>query len=120
HLVRSGEGGSQGRVGAMWHEAVIDLAGGAKDLAVQRNEPARGRGFPKTMLELVEGGEAPLARAGEAFEAGAGRGGQSRRRWPGRAKRSRRVSDWSRRRAATISPRPASPIRSPRCGCSRR
>jgi len=70
HLVTFRKGRSQGRVGAIWHEAVIDLAGVAKDLAVQRNEPARGRGFPKTMLELVAGGEAALARAREAFEAG--------------------------------------------------
>jgi len=70
HLVTFRKGRSQGRVGAIWHEAVIDLAGVAKDLAAQRNEPARGRGFPKTMLELVEGGEAALARAREAFEAG--------------------------------------------------
>ncbi|HTK90172.1 MAG TPA: fumarylacetoacetate hydrolase family protein [Verrucomicrobiae bacterium] len=70
HLVTFRKGRSQGRVGAIWHEAVIDLAGVARDLAAQRNEPARGRGFPKTMLELVEGGEAALARAREAFEAG--------------------------------------------------
>src|SRR5262245_13921530 len=70
HLVTFRKGRRQGRVGAIWHEAVIDLAGVAKDLATQRNEPARGRGFPKTMLELVEGGEAALARAREAFEAG--------------------------------------------------
>ena len=70
HLVTFRKGRSQGRVGAIWHEAVIDLAGAAKDLAAQRNEPARGRGFPKTMLELVAGGEAALARAREAFEAG--------------------------------------------------
>lgn len=70
HLVTFRKGRSQGRVGAIWHEAVIDLAGAAKDLGAQRNEPARGRGFPKTMLELVEGGEAALARAREAFEAG--------------------------------------------------
>ena len=70
HLVTFRKGRSQGRVGAIWHEAVIDLAGVAKDLAAQRNEPARGRGFPKTMLELVEGGETALARAREALEAG--------------------------------------------------
>jgi 2-keto-4-pentenoate hydratase/2-oxohepta-3-ene-1,7-dioic acid hydratase in catechol pathway len=70
HLVTFRKGRSQGRVGAIWHEAVIDLAGVARDLTAQRNEPARGRGFPKTMLELVEGGEAALARAREAFEAG--------------------------------------------------
>lgn len=70
HLVTFRKGRSQGRVGAIWHEAVIDLAGVAKDLAAQRNEPARGRGFPKTMVELVEGGETALARAREAFEAG--------------------------------------------------
>ena len=70
HLVTFRKGRSQGRVGAIWHDAVIDLAGVARDLAAQRNEPARGRGFPKTMLELVEGGEAALARAREAFEAG--------------------------------------------------
>lgn len=62
HLVTFRKGRSQGRVGAIWHETVIDLAGVTKDLAAQRNEGPRGRGFPKTMLELVEGGETARAR----------------------------------------------------------
>jgi 2-keto-4-pentenoate hydratase/2-oxohepta-3-ene-1,7-dioic acid hydratase in catechol pathway len=69
-LVTFRKGRSQGRVGAIWNEAVIDLAGVARDLAAQRGEAARGRGFPKTMLELVQGGEPALARIREAWEAG--------------------------------------------------
>jgi 2-keto-4-pentenoate hydratase/2-oxohepta-3-ene-1,7-dioic acid hydratase in catechol pathway len=71
HLVTFRKGRSQGRVGAIWHEAVLDLGAIARDLAAQRGAVGRGRGgFPKTMLELVQGGEATLTRAHEAWDAG--------------------------------------------------
>jgi 2-keto-4-pentenoate hydratase/2-oxohepta-3-ene-1,7-dioic acid hydratase in catechol pathway len=71
HLVTFRKGRSQGRVGAIWHEAVLDLGAIARDLAAQRGAVGRGLGgFPKTMLDLVEGGADTLARAREAWEAG--------------------------------------------------
>jgi 2-keto-4-pentenoate hydratase/2-oxohepta-3-ene-1,7-dioic acid hydratase in catechol pathway len=74
HLVTFRRGRSQGRVGAIWHEAVMDLGAIARDLAAQRGGAVgRGRGgFPRTMLELVQGGEEARARTVEAWEAGKG------------------------------------------------
>ena len=70
-LVTFRRGRSQGRVGAIWHDAVMDLGAIARDLAAQRGAVGRGRGgFPRTMLELVEGGEDSRVRAQEAWEAG--------------------------------------------------
>jgi 2-keto-4-pentenoate hydratase/2-oxohepta-3-ene-1,7-dioic acid hydratase in catechol pathway len=70
-LVTFRRGRSQGRVGGIWHEAVMDLGAIARDLAAQRGAVGRGRGgFPRTMLELVEGGEDTRARVQEAWEAG--------------------------------------------------
>jgi 2-keto-4-pentenoate hydratase/2-oxohepta-3-ene-1,7-dioic acid hydratase in catechol pathway len=71
HLVTFRRGRSQGRVGAIWHDAVMDLGAVARDLAAQRGAVGRGRGgFPRTMLELVEGGEDIGARVRETWEAG--------------------------------------------------
>jgi 2-keto-4-pentenoate hydratase/2-oxohepta-3-ene-1,7-dioic acid hydratase in catechol pathway len=71
HLVTFRRGRSQGRVGAIWHDAVMDLGAIARDLAAQRGAVGRGRGgFPRTMLELVEGGDDTRARVQEAWEAG--------------------------------------------------
>ncbi len=71
HLVTFRRGRSQGRVGAIWHDAVMDLGAIARDLAAQRGAVGRGRGgFPRTMLELVESGEDTRARVQEAWEAG--------------------------------------------------
>ena len=70
-LVTFRRGRSQGRVGAIWHDAVMDLGAIARDLAAQRGAVGRGRGgFPRTMLELVEGGEDSRVRVQEAWEAG--------------------------------------------------
>jgi 2-keto-4-pentenoate hydratase/2-oxohepta-3-ene-1,7-dioic acid hydratase in catechol pathway len=53
-------------------EAVLDLGELAVDLARERGAVRRGRGgFPKTMLELIQGGPAALAAAREAVEHGA-------------------------------------------------
>lgn len=71
HLVTFRRGRSQGRVGAIWHEAVMDLGAIARDLAAQRGAVGRGRGgFPRTMLELIEGGDDTRSRVQETWEAG--------------------------------------------------
>ncbi|MEK8035486.1 MAG: fumarylacetoacetate hydrolase family protein [candidate division NC10 bacterium] len=73
HLVTFRRGRGQAKVGAVWHDAVLDLGGLAKELAAQRGAIRRGRGgFPKSMLELIQGGEASLALAREAWEYGRG------------------------------------------------
>jgi 2-keto-4-pentenoate hydratase/2-oxohepta-3-ene-1,7-dioic acid hydratase in catechol pathway len=57
----------------VWHEAVLDLAGLARDLAAQRGTLRRGRGgFPGSLLDLIRGGEAAMALAREAWQYGKG------------------------------------------------
>jgi 2-keto-4-pentenoate hydratase/2-oxohepta-3-ene-1,7-dioic acid hydratase in catechol pathway len=71
HLVmfRRGRGGP--KPGAVWHDAVLDLGGLARDLAAQRGAVRRGSAsFPKSLLEMVRGGEAALTRAREACDYG--------------------------------------------------
>ncbi len=71
HLVTFRRGRGQPKVGAVWHDAVLDLAGLARDLAAQRGAVRRGRGgFPRSVLELIQGGDATLALAREAWEYG--------------------------------------------------
>jgi len=71
HLVTFRRGRGEPKPGAVWHEAVLDLGGLAKDLAAQRGTVRRGRsGFPKSLLELIQGGEAALVLAHEAWEYG--------------------------------------------------
>src|SRR6266849_7270286 len=71
HLVTFRRGRGEPKVGAVWHEVVLDLAGLAKDLAAQRGAVRRGRGgFPKNLLELVQGGEPAWALGREAWEHG--------------------------------------------------
>ena len=71
HLVTFRRGRGEPKPGAVWHEAVLDLAGLAKELAAQRGTVRRGRGgFPKSLLELIQGGEAALFLAHEAWEYG--------------------------------------------------
>ena len=71
HLVTFRRGRSQGRVGAVWHEAVLDLGAIARDLAAQGGAVGRARGgFPKTMLELIQGGAPALEAARASWEAG--------------------------------------------------
>jgi len=72
-LVTFRRGRGEPKPGAVWNETVLDLNGLAKELAVQRGTVRRGRGgFPKSLLELIQGGEAPLALAREAWEHGKG------------------------------------------------
>jgi len=71
HLVTFRRGRGQAKVGAVWHEAVLDLGGLAKDLAAQRGAVRRGRSsFPRSMLELIQGGEAALVLTLEVWEYG--------------------------------------------------
>ena len=71
HLVTFRRGRGEPKLGAVWHERVLDLGGLAKELAAQRGAIRRGRGgFPRTMLELIQGGEATLNVAREAWEYG--------------------------------------------------
>jgi 2-keto-4-pentenoate hydratase/2-oxohepta-3-ene-1,7-dioic acid hydratase in catechol pathway len=73
HLVTFRRGRGEPKPGAVWHEAVLDLGGLAKELAAQRGVVRRGKGgFPRSLLELIQGGEAPLALVREAWEYGKG------------------------------------------------
>ena len=72
-LVTFRRGRGQAKLGAVWHESVLDLGGLAKDLAAQRGVIRRGRGgFPQGMLELIRGGQTALTLAREAWEHGQG------------------------------------------------
>jgi 2-keto-4-pentenoate hydratase/2-oxohepta-3-ene-1,7-dioic acid hydratase in catechol pathway len=76
-LVTFRRGRGEPKPGALWQEHVLDLGGLAKDLATQRGTVRRGRGgFPRTVLEIVQGGEAVRALAREAWEHGRGLVGQ--------------------------------------------
>jgi 2-keto-4-pentenoate hydratase/2-oxohepta-3-ene-1,7-dioic acid hydratase in catechol pathway len=70
-LVTYRKGSSKPRVGALVDDAVLDLGALAADLARERGTVRRGRGgFPKTMLELIQGGADALAAAREALSHG--------------------------------------------------
>jgi 2-keto-4-pentenoate hydratase/2-oxohepta-3-ene-1,7-dioic acid hydratase in catechol pathway len=69
-LVTFRKGSSRPRVGALVADAVLDLGALAADLARERNAIRRGRGFPKTMLDLITGGPDVLAVAREALAHG--------------------------------------------------
>jgi 2-keto-4-pentenoate hydratase/2-oxohepta-3-ene-1,7-dioic acid hydratase in catechol pathway len=72
-LVTFRRGRGEPKPGAVWNEAVLDLNGLAKELAVQRGTVRRGRGgFPRSLLELIQGGETSLALARDAWEHGKG------------------------------------------------
>src|SRR2546426_6802131 len=67
-LVTYRKGSSKPRVGAQAGEAVLDRGALAADLARERGTVRHGRGgFPKTMLELIQGGPDALALAREAL-----------------------------------------------------
>src|SRR5690348_5360843 len=70
-LVTFRRGRGEPKPGALFQEHVLDLGGLAKDLAVQRGTVRRGRGgFPRSILEIVQGSEAVRALAREAVEHG--------------------------------------------------
>jgi 2-keto-4-pentenoate hydratase/2-oxohepta-3-ene-1,7-dioic acid hydratase in catechol pathway len=69
-LVTYRKGSSRPRVGALVDDAVLDLGGLAADLARERATVRRGRSFPRTMLELIQGGPDALAAARDALSHG--------------------------------------------------
>ena len=70
-LVTFRRGRGEPKPGALWQEHVLDLGGLAKDLATQRGTVRRGRsGFPRTILEIVQGGDAIMSLTREAWEYG--------------------------------------------------
>ncbi len=65
--------GQTPRLGAVWHDALLDLRNLSVDMATQRAaRPAKDAVLPRTMLELIEGGPAVWARAHEVWDYGRG------------------------------------------------
>lgn len=65
--------GTRPRLGAVWHDMVLDLRNLSADMIAQRTaRPPRGALLPVSMLELIDGGPAVWARAREAWEYGRG------------------------------------------------
>ena len=72
HLVTFRRGRGEPKPGAVWHDVVLDLGGLAKELAAQRGTLRRGRGaFPRTLLELIRGGDAGMVFTGAGIKAAA-------------------------------------------------
>ena len=72
-LVTFRRGRGEPKLGAVWHECVLDLGGLYKDHATQRGTLRRGRGgFPRSLLEVIQGGEATWASVREVWEYGKG------------------------------------------------
>jgi len=72
-LVTFRRGRGEPKLGAVWHECVLDLGGLYKDQATQRGTLRRGRGgFPRSLLEVIQGGEATWASVREVWEHGKG------------------------------------------------
>ena len=69
-LVTFRKGSSRPRIGAPVADAVLDLGALAADIARERNIVRKGRGFPKTMHELIVAGPDALAAAREALAHG--------------------------------------------------
>src|SRR5258705_888303 len=77
-LVTFRRGRGEPKLGAVWHECVLDLGGLYKDQATQRGTLRRGRGgFPRSLLEVIQGGEATWASIREVWEYGKGLVGQT-------------------------------------------
>jgi 2-keto-4-pentenoate hydratase/2-oxohepta-3-ene-1,7-dioic acid hydratase in catechol pathway len=61
------------RLGAVWHETVLDLRAVSADMSAQRAaRPPRDALLPATMLDLIDGGPALWAVAQEAWQYGRG------------------------------------------------
>jgi 2-keto-4-pentenoate hydratase/2-oxohepta-3-ene-1,7-dioic acid hydratase in catechol pathway len=61
------------RLGAVWHDVVLDLRNLSADMAAQRAaRPARDALLPVSMLALIDGGPALWARAHEVWRYGCG------------------------------------------------
>jgi 2-keto-4-pentenoate hydratase/2-oxohepta-3-ene-1,7-dioic acid hydratase in catechol pathway len=72
-LVTFRRGRGEPKLGAVWHECVLDLGGLYKDQAIQRGTLRRGRGgFPRSLLEVIQGGEATWTSVREVWEYGKG------------------------------------------------
>ena len=72
-LVTFRRGRGEPKLGAVWHECVLDLGGLYKDQAAQRGTLRRGRGgFPRSLLEVIQGGETTWASVREVWEYGKG------------------------------------------------
>jgi 2,4-diketo-3-deoxy-L-fuconate hydrolase len=72
-LVTFRRGRGEPKLGAVWHECVLDLGGLYKDQATQRGTLRRGRGgFPRSLLDVIQGGEATWAPVREVWEYGKG------------------------------------------------
>jgi 2,4-diketo-3-deoxy-L-fuconate hydrolase len=70
-LVTFRRGRGEPKLGAVWQESVLDLGGLYKAQATQRGTLRRGRGgFPRSLLELIQGGETTLAATREVWEYG--------------------------------------------------
>ena len=73
HLVTFRRGRGEPKPGAVWHDAVLDLPGLAKELAAQRGAVRRGRGgFAKSLLDLIRGGSTAAGQLRETWEYGKG------------------------------------------------
>jgi 2-keto-4-pentenoate hydratase/2-oxohepta-3-ene-1,7-dioic acid hydratase in catechol pathway len=61
------------RLGAVWHDMVLDLRNLSVDMASQRAaRPGRGQVVPRTLLELIEAGPDAWSRAREVWDYGRG------------------------------------------------
>jgi 2-keto-4-pentenoate hydratase/2-oxohepta-3-ene-1,7-dioic acid hydratase in catechol pathway len=61
------------RLGAVWHDMVLDLRACSADMAAQRAaRPSRAAILPATMLALIDGGPAAWARAQAVWDYGRG------------------------------------------------
>src|SRR5258705_8694296 len=104
-LVTFRRGRGEPKPGALWQEHVLDLTGLAKDLATQRGTVRRGRGgFPRTVLEIVQGGEAVMALTREAWEYGQRLVGQT----PSEELAQRRLA-YPAKRGRPLAPIPSPP-----------
>jgi 2-keto-4-pentenoate hydratase/2-oxohepta-3-ene-1,7-dioic acid hydratase in catechol pathway len=72
-LISFRRGRSKPRLGAVWHDAALDLDNLDRELSAQRGVVRRGRGgFPDTVLGLIQGGAATLDRVRQAWQYGKG------------------------------------------------
>jgi 2-keto-4-pentenoate hydratase/2-oxohepta-3-ene-1,7-dioic acid hydratase in catechol pathway len=70
HLVTY-QTGRTARLGAIWHDTILDLRALSVDMAVQRQaRPTRAALLPRSMLELIEAGPTVWTRAHEAWDYG--------------------------------------------------
>jgi len=67
------QAGRAARLGAVWHDVVLDLHNLSRDLAAQRDaRPSRSSLLPRTMLELIAAGPPAWVRLREVWDYGRG------------------------------------------------